>query len=159
MKKHKFTYGDKVRRKTGGAVLVVQEVGDMAYSFSDGTFGLIDDEDCFVLVEASTGYFEVADTLEKAPLNDHLKHGYETREEFVDALRRLLDRWSGRVGECVGDRNRFLHLRFHDTPGGVPDEAWLPIYLLTPVEQCDLIDEEEPPSELEMEVDRAFGFD
>ena len=88
-----------------------------------------------------------------APLRDHLLHGYETRRDFYDALRALSARWRNRVGERVGERHGFLLLRFHDTPGGVPDEEWLPRYLLKPHSVSD--DTPEPGEEAS---DHAFGF-
>lgn len=158
MAKPKYTYGDQLRRATGGAVLTVKDVDDMAYHFHDGTFALIDDQDCYRLVRKASGYFRVTRTLDGLPLADCLHHGYETREEFRTALRRLTDRWGGRIGLQSGERNKFLLLRFPDTPGGVPDEAWLPLYMLTPCDPPPIatIPERDPDEE---ELDKAFGFD
>ena len=100
-------------------------------------------------------YRVVTDTW-RLPLPDHLEQGYEDMEDFLRAVRRLVDRWRGREGECIGERNGHLRLRFHDTPGGVPDEAWLPPYILRPI---DPPEEEDSASSIEMELDRAFGFD
>lgn len=101
-------------------------------------------------------YYLVLSTIVHAPLREYLLHGYETRRDFEDALRRLVSRWSGRTGECVGERHGFILLRFHDTLGGKPDEAWIPAYLLQPKENpaCDNQDDDEQIREL----DRAFGF-
>ena len=93
---------------------------------------------------------------EAAPLEDFLMHGYEERLDFLRAVRRLTDRWHDRVGEAIDERNGFLLLRFHDTPGGRPDEAWLPLYLLT---DAGVMPEEPPRDELEDEITEAFGFD
>ena len=153
-----FTYGDRIRRKNGGPVKTVKDVGASAYYFYDGTFALIEDQDCYEIEEKASGYFEVCDSLDGLPIDDHLSHGYELREDFQDALRRLIRLWGGRVGERVGDRNKFLLLRFHDTPGGIPDKAWLPLYMLKPVDIPDYMIEEER-DEMEEELDRAFGFD
>ena len=100
-------------------------------------------------------YYIVSVDPRDAPLRDHLWHGYDTRRDFYDALRKLSDRWRDRVGECVGERHGFLLLRFHDTPGGVPDEEWLPRYLLKPY------DPPEPAADGQddAELDEAFGFD
>ena len=157
-RKLKFTYGDKVRRKGGGPVRTVQDIGPTAYYFSDGTFALTEDQDCYSLVEKASGFFLVGTTMDGLPVGDHLDHGYEERRDFALALRRLIDHWGGRVGERVGERNKFLLLRFHDTPGGRPDEAWLPLYMLKPVEKPDYLREDEP-DEMEEELNRAFGFD
>lgn len=153
-----FTYGDKIRRKNGGTVLIVKDIGDNTYHFTDGTFAIIDDQDCYILVEKASGYFRVATTLDDAPLRDYLDNGYETRNDFSNALLRLLDRWAGRTGERIGERSKFLHLRFHDTPGGKPDEAWLPIYLLSSVPMPDNL-RTYPKDAMEEELDRAFGFE
>lgn len=147
-----FSYGDKIKRKTGGPVHVVKYISDNIYHFTDGTFALVDDQDCYILVEKSSGYFRVAATLEDAPLKEYLYYGYETCSEFSTALRRLVDRWSGRVGESIDVRNKFLLIRFHDTPGGKPDEAWLPCFLLTPESISDQMDEPTEEDELYMSV-------
>lgn len=92
-------------------------------------------------------------------LPDPLSQGYESERALRSALRALSERWMGRVGEPVAERNGFLLLRFHDTPGGRPDEAWLPSYLLREVEPG-------PPGPHGGEADDAvrafeecFGFD
>lgn len=92
-------------------------------------------------------FYRVSRDMSRVPLDDYLDHGYETRKEFARSVRQLIERWGGRDGECVEERwyhgkdgeaidqrHRQLHLRFHDTPGGHPDEAWLPLYLLQPVD-------------------------
>ena len=98
---------------------------------------------------------------EDAPLRDYLLHGYEERIDFYRAVRRLTERWHDRVGERIGERHGFLLLRFHDTPGGKPDEEWLPLYLLTEVSDPGYPPPSEPSSseELTAELDRAYGFD
>lgn len=91
-------------------------------------------------------YYRVDSNTDRVPLNDYLEHGYETRGEFLQSVESLVRRWGGRKGECIEERCyhgrdgetidqrlRQLHLRFHDTPGGLPDMAWLPLYLLSPV--------------------------
>lgn len=106
-------------------------------------------------------FFEVAHNLQRAPLCDYLQHGYETRDLFEAALEKLVQRWHDRIGEQIDKRNDFLRLRFHDTPGGLPDEAWLPRYLLTSTEMPDYLVEPEKTEydELEEELDRIFAFD
>ena len=103
-------------------------------------------------------FFKVSSRAEDAPLRDYLLHGYEERQDFYLAVRQLVERWKGRVGESVGERHGFHLLRFHDTPGGLPDEAWLPSYLLKPTEMPSYLVEPEPPDEFELEVDRAIGL-
>lgn len=157
-KKTRFTYGDRIRRRSGGEVRTVADIGADTYDFADGGFALIADQDCYELVEKASGFFRVVSSLGGAPLADHLHYGYELRADFRDALRRLLDRWAGRTGERVDQRHGHLLLRFHDTPGGRPDEAWLPLYLLepVPVPEYMLVPERD---ELAEELDKAFGFD
>ena len=67
-------------------------------------------------------YYKVVSNLTNAPVRDYLLHGYETRRDFCDALDRIVRRWRGRVGERIDERHGFYLLRFHDTPGGKPDE-------------------------------------
>ncbi len=155
----KFTYGDRIRRKAGGPVETVSDAGATAYYFESGRFALLTDEDCYVLVEKASGFFRVDTDLSRAPLDRHSDHGYEERRDFREALQRLVDWWGGREGERVGDRNGFLRLRFHDTPGGRPDEAWLPLYLLRPCPMPEYMKPTPPPHPFIEELDRAFGFD
>ena len=159
-RKRLFTYGDKVQRKGDGPVRTVQDIGPTAYYFADGTFALVADEDCYTLVEKSSGFFRVAASMDGLPVDDYLQSGYEYREDFIAGLKKLLDYWAGRTGERIDDRNKFLLLRFHDTPGGLPDEAWLPLYMLTPCDAPDCVTRpaEDRPSK-ERELDEAFGFD
>jgi hypothetical protein len=154
----KFTYGDRLRRSTHGTVLTVKDITATAYHFTDGTFALIADQDCYTLVERASGYFRVADSLDGLPLADYLHHGYENREDFRDALRRLLDYWGGRIGERRDEHNKFLLLSFPDTPGGVPDQAWLPLYMLTPCEPSPYAGKPQREA-AKQDLDRAFGFD
>jgi hypothetical protein len=153
-----YTYGDQLRRKGGGPVKTILDVGANAYYFTDGTFALVADQDCYSLVRKASGYFRVASSMDGMPLDDHLHHGYEFREDFAAAIRRLLHYWGGRVGENVAERNKFLHLRFHDTPGGKPDEAWIPLYMLTPADKPAYIREKPETEPFELELDSAFGF-
>lgn len=154
----RYTYGDRIKKNTGGPVRTVSDITANAYHFSDGTFALVDDQDCYRIVEKASGFFRVATSVNGLPLNDYLQHGYETREEFVYALRRLIERWSGRIGERIDERNKFLLLRFPDTPGGIPDEAWLPLYMLTPCGPSPYAKKRKPTPE-EIELNEAFGFD
>lgn len=97
---------------------------------------------------------------EVAPLRDYMMHGYETRKEFVDALGHLVERWGERIGEQIDERNGFVKLRFHDTPGGYTDEAWLPLYLIDETEIPEyIVDMEREPDPIEQELDHAFGID
>lgn len=157
-RKRFFSYGDKVRHKNGGPVRTVTDIGPTAYYFADGGFALIDDQDCYTIVQKSSGFFLVGKSLNGLPLRDHLRHGYEDRDDFAAALRRLIEHWGGRVGERIGERNKFLMLRFHDTPGGRPDETWLPLYLLKPVDKPVYLQNPEHDN-IEEELDRIFGFD
>ena len=158
--KPRFTYGDVVRRRSDGRRLVVERIGQDGYHFRDGTYALIADEDCYTLMEKATGYFLVSRTLEGAPLARHLDHGYEDRREFRDALRLLTDRWGGRTGQMVGERNGFLLLRFRDMPGRAVEDKWLPLFLLSPTDVPEHLRPHDPTPEelLEQELDEAFGF-
>lgn len=90
-------------------------------------------------------------------LPSHLEHGYEERREYRAAIRRLLEIWHGRIGESVCERSDHIRLRFYDTPGGMPDEAWLPRYLLTPVDPPE--EESDSSDGTGGELTKAFGFD
>lgn len=118
-------------------------------------------------------FYRVATDLRRAPLRDYLLYGFESDREFRDALLGLLDLWGGRTGEAVSERSwtgcegevidhrhRDLRLRFHDTPGGCPDEAWLPLYLLDPVDVPDCFRYHVPTSDelVNREMDEALGF-
>lgn len=104
-------------------------------------------------------YYTITTSMRGVPLKEHLLHGYEYEDDFRRAVRMLMERWKGRIGECVGEKNGFLLLRFHDTPGGVPDEARLPRYIL---EECDApsyASEDDEEDEIARQIDEAFGFD
>jgi hypothetical protein len=103
-------------------------------------------------------FFTVTAEVSRNILRDHLLHGYETQREFENALRELIRRWRGRVGERIDERHDFFLLRFHDTPGGKPDEEWMPRYLLQNVAMPEYLKESEAPDEMEEELNRAFGF-
>ena len=106
-------------------------------------------------------YYRVVSDLSKAPVNDYLMNGYESRWDFHRALSRLVNRWHDRVGEAVDEKHGFLFLRFHDTPGGLPDEEWLPRYLLESVPAPDYMQQNSTDSseEIKNELDKAFEFD
>lgn len=101
-------------------------------------------------------YYVVVNNISHALINDHLQHGYADKWDFLAALKNILNLWQGRSGECVAERHGFLTLRFHDTPGGKPDEAKIPFYLLQPTAPPP---PPEPVDEFQQEIDRAFGFD
>ena len=103
-------------------------------------------------------YYKVVSNLTNAPVRDYLLHGYETRRDFCDALDRIVRRWRGRVGERIDERHGFYLLRFHDTPGGKPDEEWLPSYLLTEEEDYVLPYDTDERDDYEKELDEIFGF-
>jgi len=94
------------------------------------------------------------------PLSEHLEHGYEDKWDFLHAVEALAKQWKGRIGERVGERHDFYLLRFHDTPGGIPDEDWLPKYILKEVDKPDyLVEKERNPDETAQALDTAFQFD
>ncbi|MBQ9646159.1 MAG: hypothetical protein IJV24_07370 [Prevotella sp.] len=159
--KPKFTYGDVVRRRSDGRRLVVEHIGQDGYHFEGGTYALIADQDCYTLVEKASGYFRVATTINGAPLDSHTEHGYEDRSDFRAALRSIVDRFGGRIGQNTGERNGFLQLLFKDIPGGGTEHAWIPLYLLTPCPIPEYAIKHDPTPEelLEQELDEAFGFD
>lgn len=104
-------------------------------------------------------FYRVSNDPDDAPLRDYLEHGFESYRDFLNAVRRIVDLWHYRVGESVDERNGFRRLRFHDTPGGKPDEAWIPVYLLTETEIPGYMCEQTPIDEIEEDIDKAFGFD
>lgn len=96
-----------------------------------------------------------------ATLPNHLEQGYEDPADFRRAVRRIVDRWHDRIGESVETRHGLHLLRFHDTPGGMPDEAWVPAYLLNPADMPAYVGSSSTASieeEIEAELDEAFGF-
>ena len=157
--KPKFTYGDIIRRRSDGRLLTVERIGADGYHFRGGGYALIADQDCYELVEKSSGFFLVAKTIDGAPLADHASHGYEDRNDFRDALRAIVGRWGGRIGERRQERNGFLQLHFADMPGKVTEDVWLPLYLLRPCPMPDYLTPPPPPDPIEQELDRIFGFD
>ena len=104
-------------------------------------------------------FYRVLSDLRRAPVSDYLSHGYESERDFHDALRQLVNRWHDRTGKVVAERHGFFRLRFYDTPGGKPDEAWLPSYLLEPAAVPDYLMAADSSDGLETELNRAFGFD
>jgi len=92
-------------------------------------------------------------------LPDHLEQGYETEYEFRSAIERLVDWWHDREGECIDERSGHLRLRFHDTPGGMPDEAWMPSYILHPIDTPEYMASTDSSDEIRKELHLAFGFD
>ena len=109
-------------------------------------------------MDESRRFYRVVSDLYDVRLPDPLSYGFETERDFRHALWRLVDRWKRRAGEVVDERHDHLLIRFYDTPGGRPDEAWLPMCLLEPAEA--------PPDDgdgdedgIEEEIDSAFGFD
>lgn len=102
-------------------------------------------------------YYKVISTLWNRRLPDAREHGFTEDRDFRHTLWQMVDRWKGREGECVQERNGFMRIRFHDTPGGKPDEAWMPSFLL---EETDAPPGDPEPSDgLGDELDDAFGFD
>lgn len=106
-------------------------------------------------------FFRVSNNPDDAPLQEHLAHGYEHRYDFYHAVSIIVARWHDRVGEAIGKRNGFLLLRFNDTPGGKPDEAWIPEYLLQPVSIPVYARDNNSTSSSEItdEINYSFGFD
>lgn len=101
-------------------------------------------------------YYLVEDDDSKWPTEQHLEHGYEDEWDYFRAIKRLVNRWKGRVGERIGDRNDFVLLSFPDTPGGKPDLAWLPVFILRRTAEPDFLKDKNPD---EIALDQAFGFE
>ena len=115
-------------------------------------------------------FYRVNASIDGAPLRDCLLHGYDTRGNYESSMWQLVRKWRGRIGEAVEVRHYehsledtdLIRLRFHDTPGGRPDEAWLPRFLLTKTDMPDYLRAAEESSDydsMEEELDRAYGFD
>jgi hypothetical protein len=105
-------------------------------------------------------FYTVNFEIRKAPFDDYLMHGYESKWKFYMALSRLSEKWQGRTGECIDKRHDFMLIRFLDTPGGKPDEEWIPRYMLEPADTPDYVREmRKEPDETEEELDQIFGFD
>lgn len=155
MTKSKFTYGDRICRKSGGPIETVHDLNETVYYFESGGFFLRDDEDCYRLVEKTTGFFRVADTIDGINLRDHSSHGYEDQADFRRALQQLIERWGGRTGQYVGSRHDFLRLRFADLYDKVSEEAWLPLYLLKAAPVPERLRQPSPDPFIE-ELDQAM---
>lgn len=91
-------------------------------------------------------FFRVCGDIRRVPLDDYYKYGCLSRREFYESTCCVIYKWGNREGECVekclyhgenfdtfDDRLTLLRLRFHDTPGCLPDEAWIPQYLADPI--------------------------
>ena len=105
-------------------------------------------------------FYKVISNLYYVKLPDPQEHGYEYESDFRTALNKLVKYWHGRTGECINERHGFLQLRFHDTPGGKPDEAWLPPCLLESVPKpAYLCEDSDEPDEITKELDEIHGFD
>ena len=155
MTEPKFTYGDRIRRKAGGPVETVHDITDKAYHFESGGFCLRADWDCYLLVEPSTGFFLVKDTIDGINLRDHSSYGYEELADFRCAMQNLVNQWGGRTGQYVGNRHGFLRLKFADLYDKVSDEAWLPLELLkaAPIPERFL---QPPPDPIIEKLDRVM---
>ena len=105
-------------------------------------------------------YYKVINNLYDIKLPDPLEYGYEFKSDFSRALWKLIDMWKGRIGECVDERNSFYLLRFHDTPGGKPDESWVPNCLLIeePTPKYVAPPETEACDEFAEEMNNIIGF-
>lgn len=112
-------------------------------------------------MEDNRQFYQVIHSHYDVRTSDHLEHGFEEERDYRKALRLLVERWRDRIGEAIEERHEFLLLRFHDTPGGMPDEAWIPRLLLNSVPIPDYMIERESTSSdaIEAELDEAFGFD
>lgn len=108
---------------------------------------------------ADKTFYRVLSTLDRAPLRDYLLHGYEERLDFYRAVKRLVDRWHNRIGERIAERHGHYLLRFYDTPGCVPDEAWIPTYLVEPSDLPEYMNDTDSSDGAEEELDKVFGFD
>lgn len=105
-------------------------------------------------------YYRVITNLYDTKIPDPLEYGYEYASDFRHALWQLIDVWKKRAGEAIDERNGFRLLRFHDTPGGRPDEAWIPCCLMVEEENPEYTaPEPQEVDELTAEIDSIFGFD
>ena len=106
-------------------------------------------------------FYRLLSDLRNMSFSDYLMHGYESEQDYREAILRLHKRWHDRVGECVDERHGFLLLRFHDTLGGIPDQCWLPKYLLQQAPMPDYMSTavKSDYDKMEEELNRIFGFD
>ena len=102
-------------------------------------------------------YYRVASDIWCVPFRDHLEHGFETKYAFRKAAQNLIDRWHDREGKAIGLKNNFVLLRFCDSAGNLPEEAWLPDFLLTQIPMPEYLNTPEH-DETEEEMNEAFGF-
>lgn len=118
-------------------------------------------------------FYKVSGDMSRLPILDHLDHGYESKNDFYESVYSLVSRWRDREGECIEERawqgkegevidmrHRALRIRFHDTPGGLPDEAWIPLYLLDPIPMPDYVISRSTTHKesYDEELDKAFEF-
>ena len=94
-------------------------------------------------------------------LPDPQMNGYENETLFRQAVDKLVNLWGKRTGEAISERNGFYYIRFHDTPGGRFDEAWLPKYILEPVPAPEYVAtiEENVVDDVTQQMNEAYGFD
>lgn len=103
-------------------------------------------------------YYRVTTDLYHLKLPSPMDYGYESESDFREAVNKLARFWYDRMGYSVDDRNGFLRIRFTDTPGGMPDEAWMPKFLLIPIPPPPA-EEKEEEDEMIRELDDILGFD
>lgn len=119
-------------------------------------------------------FYRVVSDTSRVPFKDHLIHGFGDREAFREAVENIISQWHDRVGECIEERwfhgkegypvdenNCQCRIRFHDTPGCCPDEAWLPRYLLVPTRIPSYARWHDPTPEEQVidEIDHALWED
>ena len=109
-------------------------------------------------VNSERRFYRVIKDLWHLRLPNPLERGFESELSMRKALRRIVDDWGGRTGEEISRKHDQVRLCFWDTPGGRPDEAWIPDYMLEPAEMpeyCKPVERDEFVEELDI----ALGFD
>ena len=91
-------------------------------------------------------YYRVISSLRDIPNLDHYEYGYDDRFDFQKALRDIVQRYGGQVGECIDTRPDLYRLRFADPPNPGA-KAWIPRKLCEPAPPPEPDEEEDDPFE------------
>ena len=73
-------------------------------------------------------FYRVMKTYEGHP--DPHQYGYETHNDLVTSIRRLITQYGGMTGECLATNKAQLLLRFRNRHGGLIGQAWIYHFML-----------------------------